>query len=1039
LTVNSEKIVNHDRLYKTGDLARYLPDGTIEFLGRADHQVKLRGYRIELGEIEAQLRQHRYVMDAVVVANIDREANSYLVAYVILTEAYPANLSADNQQALASEMRDYLAKELPDYMVPHRFMVLQAFPLTSSGKLNRKALPVPQQETSSTYNPPQTATEQTVASIWEIVLDVKSIGRYDNFFELGGHSLLAMQVMSRVQEAFQATIPLRLLFDYPTVAALSQALLPTQKAKLLPIKPIVRDAVLPLSFAQQRLWFLDQLDGPSPLYNMPASLRLKGGVDIVGLEKSLNSVIQRHEVLRTTTHQTEKGDAYQIIHPDASVKIEIVDLQSYDPSTQAADVQRRIEEEALRPFDLSNDLMVRTTILQLAPDESVLLLTLHHIAADGWSVAVFVEEVAAFYEAYRQKTVPDLSELSLQYADFAYWQRQWMQGEVLTAQLAYWKDLFAVHPPILDLPTDFSHPTQRTYHGQNLLFMLETGLQEKLEVLSQQVGATHFMVLLAAFKVLLYRYTHQTDIVVGVPVAGRNRPDIETLIGLFVNTLALRNDLSGNPTFLGLLDRVKQTTQAAYDNQDIPFEMVVEAIQPNRDLSHTPLFQVMFGWQNMPRAEINLPGIEAEYLQKTVPVAKFDLTLFMEEEDGQLTGVWEYNTTLFKPETIARIANHFQLLLKSLLTNPTLPIHQHSLLTQEEAHRLLVDWNDTACDYLTKGCLPHLFEAQVEQTPDAIAVSFANETLTYRQLNQRANQLAHYLQSIGVGPEKLVGIHLSPSLEMLVAIFGILKAGGAYVPLDLSYPSDRLNFMVEDAQLAWIISHAMGVEQLQPQQETVRAHIVCIDSIIETLEQQPADNPLTNVVDTNLAYVIYTSGSTGKPKGVLVMHRGLTNYLMWAKEAYMSDNGEGAPVTTAFGFDATVTSLFLPLIAGQRVMLLPQRDTMDELLSIAQNKADFSLVKITPAHLAMINQVDHFGLNADTFVIGGEALSGALVTQLRHHQPQQRMINEYGPTETVVGCCVYDVPLDFEGQGVVPIGCPIANTQLYLLDDQYQA
>ncbi|HEX8348925.1 MAG TPA: condensation domain-containing protein, partial [Hymenobacter sp.] len=680
------------RLYKTGDRARYLPDGNIEYLGRIDSQVKIRGYRIELGEIEETLRQHSAVRDAVVIARDDGSGNKRLVAYLVL-----------NQDKLPSisNLRAYLQEKLPEYMVPAAFVMLESLPLTPNGKVDRRALSAP--DTSrplgeGAYVAPQTAAEEMLAGIWTDVLEVKQVSIHDNFFDLGGHSLLATQLISRLRDTFCVEFPLRGLFDSPTVASLSErleALRRTEQGLVAPpLLPVEREGELLLSFAQARLWFLEQLEPGSYAYNMPAAVRLTGSLNVAALEQSLNEIVLRHEALRTTFRMVS-GEPLQVIAPVLVLTLPLVDLRSLPEAQQEAQAERLATEEAQQPFDLAMGPLLRAKLLHLSEAEHILLLTMHHIVSDGWSMGVMIRELAALYKAFSMGKPSPLPELPIQYADFAHWQRQWLQGEVLAAQLFYWQQQLAGAQTVLELPTDRPRPAVQTFRGATQFLALPNPLSQKLKTLSQRSGVTLFMTLVAAFQTLLYRYTGQEDICIGSPIANRNRSETEELIGFFVNTLVLRTDLSENPSFQELLGRVREVTLGAYAHQDLPFEQLVEALQPERNLSHPPLFQVMFVLENAPMPTLELPDLTISSLERKTSTAKFDLTMSMEDTEQGLVGSLEYNTDLFDAGTISRMLEHFQTLLEGIVANPEQRLKNLSLLTQPERHQLLVEWNDT--------------------------------------------------------------------------------------------------------------------------------------------------------------------------------------------------------------------------------------------------------------------------------------------------------------------------------------------------------
>ena len=706
-------------------------------------------------------------------------------------------------------------------------------------------------------------------------------------------------------------------------------------------------------------------------------------------------------------------------------------------ATEEFEVQRLAVQEAQRPFDLTQDLLLRTTLLRLNREEHVLLLTMHHIVSDAWSMKVLSGELLALYEAFDEDKTVQLLNLSIQYADFAVWQREWLQAERLESQLAYWKQQLGGSLSVLNLPTDHPRPAVQTFQGVRHTLALSRELAAKLKALSRQENATLFMTLLVAFKVLLYRYSGQPDIVVGSPIANRNRSEIEGLIGFFVNTLVLRTDLSGNPTVRELLGRVREITLGAYAHQDMPFEKLVKELQPERDLSRNPLFQVMFAFADTENQFLKLPGLRINPLEVDPGTAKFDLTLSLTEDADSLRGWFEYNTDLFTAATIKRMAGHFQTLLEGIVANPDVAISLLPLLTETERHQILVEWNNTTIDYPQEQCIHQLFEAQVERTPDAVAVVFEDKKLTYQELNRQANQLAHYMREHGVGPDVLVGICMERSLEMVVGLMGILKAGGAYVPLDPEYPKDRVAFMLEDTQALLMLTQQQLVKDL-PETDTT---LLCLDADWKAIAKERTGNLDTTAGPDNLAYVIYTSGSTGKPKGVMIPHRGLFNYLSWCIEAYSVAEGRSAPVHSSIGFDLTITSLFSPLLVGKRVILLPEDHGVEQLSHVLHAGDNFSLIKITPSHLEILGQSLAVAGTAErikALIIGGEALFADTLLYWRTHSPGTRIINEYGPTETVVGCCVYEVLQEDALSRAVPIGRPVANTQVYLLDNNLQ-
>ena len=791
------------RMYKTGDLARYRPDGNIEFLGRADHQVKIRGFRIELGEIEAALGQHPAVREAVVLAREDAPGEKRLVAYVVAA----GTSTATTESASFSQRQT-------------------ARSYGAGGLRAARCLAVDVQREDQTDGHCRRPTEHDpnwTRHSWRPALRQKSYWRRSgpSSSTLNGWVSTTIsstsaairfwqpRLVSRMREAFQVEIPLRRLFEVPTVAGLAESIEAARQAgqNLLapPILPVPRNGDLALSFAQQRLWFFDQLEPGLSAYNIPAAVRLKGPLNLAALEQSLNEIVKRHESLRTTFGKVD-GRPTQVIAPTLTIKLPVVDLRKLPASERETEVRRLVTAEAQRPFDLSQGPLIRGTVLRLGDEEHVGLLTMHHIVSDGWSTGILVREVATLYVAFCAGGSSPLPALPIQYADFAHWQRQWLQGEVLETQIAYWKKQLAGAPALIDLPTDHPRPAVQTFRGAHQSLVLPKHLQEGFKALGRQEGVTLFMTLLAAFKVLLYRYTSQDDLIVGTPIANRNRLETEGLIGFFVNALVLRTDLSGNPSFRELLRRVREVCLGAYGHQDLPFDRLVEELHVKRDLSRNPLFQVMFVLHNAPLRAVELPGLTLSPVEGDSETAHFDLTLQIVDTEQGLTAAFVYNTDLFEAGTIARMLGNFQTLLEAMVADPEQRLSDLPLLTETERQQLLVEWNGTKTDCPQDLCIHQLFEAQVERTPDAIAVVFEAEQLTYAELNRRANQLAHHLRALGVGPEVLVAICLERSLEMVIGLLGILKAGGAFVPLDPAYPKERLAFMLKDAQVPVLLT-----------------------------------------------------------------------------------------------------------------------------------------------------------------------------------------------------------------------------------------
>ncbi|MFN6484869.1 MULTISPECIES: non-ribosomal peptide synthetase [unclassified Nostoc] len=1018
------------RLYKTGDLGRYLPDGTIEFIGRSDYQVKIRGFRIELTEIEAVLRQHPSVKEAVIVAPDLELGQKYLAAYVV-----PSQESSYQ----VDELRSYLRTKLPDYMLPSTFIMLKALPLTPSGKIDRQALPALDQVRPETakFVAPRTPIEEVLGGIWSEILGIKQVGIHDSFFDLGGHSLLATQVASQVREAFQVELRLRSLFETPTIAGLAElietAMRSGQNSATMLINQVKREDELPLSFAQQRLWFLNQMEPDNPFYNISRAVLLKGSLNVAALEQSINEIVRRHEVLRTSFRDVD-GQAVQEIAAALNIKLLVIDLEKLSPEEQQVEIRRLASSQARQAFNLTEDALLRTSLLRLQEEEHVLVFTIHHIVADGWSAGVIVREVAALYESFSSGKPSSLPDLTIQYADFAIWQRQWLQTEVHLSQMAYWKQQLGKKLPVLQLPTDRPRPAIQTFRGRKQSWQIPKVLTEALKSLSRQEAVTLFMTLLAAFKTLLYRYTNQADILIGSPIANRNRSEIEPLIGCFVNTLVLRTDLSSNPSFKELLRRVREVTLDAYAHQDLPFEQLVEELQPERDLSHTPLFQVMLILQNAPMEVLKLPGVILSPMEVETETAMFDITLFLTETEQGLMGVFEYNSDLFDAATISRMQGHFQILLEGIVANPDRHLSDLPILTATEQQQLLVDWNQTSADY-PSSCIHQLFEAQVEQTPNSIAVVFEDQQLTYQELNIRANQLAQYLQELGVVPFMLVGICVERSLDMVVGLLGILKAGGAYVPLDPAYPHERLAFMLEDAQVSVLLTQ----QKLMAILPKYQGKVVYLDTDWQKISEHNC-HPISQVTIKDLAYVIYTSGSTGKPKGVQIPHRALVNFLSAMRLNIRLTQEDILLSVTTLSFDIAALEIYLPLIVGARLIVVSREVAIDgtQLLEKLVSSGT-TVIQATPATWRLLLAAGWQGRWSLKILCGGEALDRQLANQLLERGTE--LWNLYGPTETTIWSAAHQVEAtnNVEGRdGIISIGRPIANTEFYILDENLQ-
>ncbi|HWS56835.1 MAG TPA: amino acid adenylation domain-containing protein, partial [Pyrinomonadaceae bacterium] len=959
--------------------------------------------------------------------------------------------AAPGRQALsAAELRAHLRSKLPEHFVPSAFVLLESFPLMPNGKVDRQALPAPEPEEgepAAGYEPPRTPVEEIMCGIWAEVLGVERVGRSDNFFELGGHSLLATRVASRVRHALSTELPLRRLFESPTVAALAEAvereLRAGARAELPPVSPVPRDEPLPLSYAQQRLWFINQLEPGGAAYNIPSAVRLSGELNAAALESALTEAARRHETLRTTFPSVD-GRPAQVISPPSPVALDTVDLAHLPEAEREAEARRLAAEEARRPFDLAAGPLWRASLVKLAGDEHLLLLTMHHIVSDGWSVGLLTEELSRLYSSFSRDEEPSLPELEVQYADYAAWQRRHLTDELLGEQLAYWRERLSGAPPVLELPTDRPRPALQSYRGARLSFALNEEISRQLNRLARAEGATTFMLLLAAFQALLYRYTNQTDILVGTPVAGRTHAETERLVGCFVNTLVLRARVEGGESFRGLLAKVRETCLGAYAHQEVPFERVVEELQPERSLAHSPLFQVMFAFNNTPRASARLPGLRLEAVEAEEAAAQFDLNLSLGEAGGLLGGSFEYNTKLFDAATIGRMAGHFTRLLEAALADPSRRVGELELLGEEE-EQLFERWNETEADY-PRLCVHELIEQQARRTPDAVAVEFEGERLTYAELDARANQLARHLRGLGVGPESLVAVMLERSAELIVTLLAVWKAGGAYVPLDPEYPAERLAFMLADSG-----AHVLVTDSgLAPSLPEHGARVVALDAGREEVERQSAEGVPSGAGVDNLAYVIYTSGSTGRPKGVMISHRPLSNLLACFAGLLSPSPGERLLALTSTSFDIHALELFLPLSTGAAVEVAP-RGLAGDAARLAGRLAGAALAQATPATwraVAEAGRDNRVGRGGDgvggvggegvgngvvrRLLCGGEAMGAGLARWLGS-LGGARAWNVYGPTETTVWSSAWEVAGEARG-GVAPIGRGLWNTRLHVLD-----
>ena len=1024
------------RLYRTGDIVKLLADGNLEFIGRADEQVKIRGFRIEPGEVEAVLKHHPGVQDTIVVAREDEPEERRLVAYVVLKKGEAAR-----------DWVDLLKRKLPDYMIPSAFILLNKLPLTANGKVDRRALPVPSPGRElEGYRAPRTPQEEVLCGLFEEVLQLKRVGIEDNFFAMGGHSLSATRLVSRVRPTFGVELAIRTFFEAPTVAELATHL-HTGEALRLPLVVRPQPERLPLSYAQQRLWFLAQLEGPSATYNIPIALRLEGNLDADALEVALADVVERHESLRTIFPEQD-GVPFQQILPAEQARLALV----MEEVGEAA-VGSRLIELAATSIDLSREIPVRAWLLRLEPHCHVLLLLLHHIAADGWSMGPLAQDLAQAYSARRVRQAPAYAELPVQYADYSLWQRQLLgeesdSGSLLSKQLDFWRKALSGLPEELNLPADRARPALMSYRGARVSVELNAELHRGLRELARASGTSLFMVLQAGLAALLSRLGCGEDIPIGAPIAGRGEGALENLVGFFVNTLVLRTDVSGDPSFRELLARVRSFDLEAYAQQDVPFERVVEALRPTRSRARHALFQVMLALQNTQHAELVLPGLVHRVEEFSLGVTKFDLALSLGERLGRhgeplgIAATLGYSLDLFEQGRAEEIAARFVRLLEAAVATPDVPLHRLDILSAGERHRLLEEFNNSARP-VPEATLPELFEAQVERDPEAIAVIFGEESLTYQELNARANALAHHLIGLGVGPESLMGIALERSIEMLVALLGVLKAGGAYLPLDLDYPPARLAHMLEDAAPILVLGTSPLRSRLPESLD-----LICLDELeIQSAGgQAPCHNPrdeerIAALLPQHPAYVIYTSGSTGRPNGVVVEHRAIATHSSTVAKHYELSAADRVMQFASLSFDGAAEQIFSGLLSGACLVMRGNEIWTSRECQQKIRKLGVSVMNLPPAYWGQLvrdwaSEEEDRESTVRLVIVGGEVMPPESIELWRRSSLRMaRLLNAYGPTEATVAATTFE--LTAEGatpSGHIPIGRPLAGRRAYVLD-----
>jgi amino acid adenylation domain-containing protein len=1026
------------RMYRTGDLGRLRPDGALECLGRADHQVKVRGFRVEPGEVEAVLRQHPAVGAAVVAAREDRPGDRRLVAYVVAANGAPPR---------PSELREWVAARLPAYMVPSVFARLDALPLTPNGKTDRLRLPAPEgmaEEDGAAFVEPRTPTERRLAAICAEVLGVDRVGAADDFFALGGHSLRATQVTARVRESFGVELRLPELFAHPTVEGLAarvDAALEQRRAAPSRIPRAPRDRPLPLSASQEAIWFFQALAPGMRAYAFQGAVRFTGALDVAALEGALNEIVRRHEIFRTVFVPGPGGDPVQEIRSPWRVVLPVRDLSPAPEEEREALLERRMAEEFARPFDPAVLPLVRWSLFRLRADEHVLAVAEHHFVHDGWSFGVFLRELREIYLAFSRGEPSPLPEPAIQFADYAAWQQAWLEGPEAGARLAYWKGKMTPVPPVLDLPCDRPRPLALSFTGGSRRVRLDPVLAAEAARFSTRSGTTLYMTLLAAFEAMVARLSGQTSFCVGGGVAEREMRETEELIGMLVNTVPLRADLSGDPPFRELLVRVRETALEAYAHPGIPFGRIVDAVHPERSLGHLPLYQVAFNFHHAPYPDPELPGLRMT-VREALPngSAKFDLQVIVIPRGQQGAGrtdevemIWEYSADLFDPHTVDRMIAHYETLLGAALQDPAARLSDLPLLSREEGLRLLAEWNDTGRDFPRDRTLAELFEEQVDRAPNHPAVVYGAELLTYGELDMRANRLARHLRERGAGPEARVGVCLERSPDLVVAIMAALKAGAAYVPLDPSYPRDRIAYMVEDGGISVLVTDQAHDELLPGG----GIPVVRVDADAQAIAAEPDARLPRRAVAEGMAYVVYTSGSTGKPKGVAIPHRGLARTVCGTDYVEIRPGDRLTQVSNA-SFDAFSFELWGALLNGATLVGVPREVSLSP-----QGMAEFIRTRgVTTVFLttALFNQVarevpDAFrGVRYVLF--GGEASDPAAVRRVLEAGGPDHLLHMYGPSESTTYASWHEVRDVPAGATTVPIGLPVANTTLYVLDAQ---
>jgi len=1012
------------RIYRTGDLARWRADGQLDFLGRIDHQVQVLGMRVELAEVEAELVRHPAVREAAAAVRPSASGHDQLVAYTVCAEPAPD----------AGELRRFLSHRLPLQMIPTFYVALEALPLTANGKLDRSALPTPGGGAVDAGRAPRDLTEELLLGLFRQSLGVEGLGIDAGFFEHGGHSLLATRLIGRVREVFGVELPLRSIFERQSVAELAPLLDELRIAgtggAIPPLEKVPHGDAVPLAFAQERLWFLHQMAPRSAVYNMPFGLELEGGLDRAALAASLRRVVERHEVLRTR-FDLRRGEVVQVIEPEARIELPLIDLERLDDPRRGAEARRLQILDSRWPFDLSRGPSLRAALVRTGPERHLLIANLHHSIADGWAVGLLVDELGELYRGALAGGSRPLPPPPLQYADFALWQRGWLTGEVLEAEIDHWRRTLGESPRALELATDHKRPAIQTFRGGPAQeFSFPAALTHGLAELSHRAGTTLFMTLVAAYQALLSRHSGQKEFAVGTPIAGRHRPGTESVVGLFVNTLPIAADVSGAPDFIEVLARVRERMLEAHAHQDMPFEKLVSSLQLDRDLSRPPIVQAVIS-QNVPIAPVELPGLGLRRLPVDNQTAKNEVVLSIGQSGDRLVGAFEYNRDLFDPTTLRRLASHLRCLLEAVAEDPERPISALPLLTRAERFQSIFGWNDTAKPCPQEPFVHELFAEHARKRPDAEAITTPVDGLSYGEVEARANRLAHHLRRLGVGPDVLVAMCTGRTSWRVVGIVAVLKAGGAYVSLDPTHPPERLAFLLEDSRAPVLLTEEPYREALP----ATGAEVLALDTDWPAVEGSEEFPPPASLSSENLAYVVYTSGSTGKPKGVEIPHTGLMNLVRWHDDCYAVRPEDRGTQIASPAFDASIWELWPYLAAGASVHV-PDEETR---LSSPGMVRWWSQKRITLAYLmtplaeGVLEEEIPEGLELETraLIIGGDRL---------HRGPDPavgfRLMNHYGPAEYSVTCTVVEVPPETPGieRGIPTIGRPVDNTSIYLLD-----